>query len=190
MFSALVFGLVIGAVRYQHTTAAEGSSDDMDSEVLSLAWIEKPPYATSPKNDTLDNEVIGMIFEVLLDDCGEGEGIEYQQFKFDSEFTMINFLRQNKVHIALPIFENPDDRRYSEFPFVKVDGYPGTEYITTDDKTKVLSVVMDAVKKSWPLLALTLVLTAIAGVIMWALVSNVVCFLGVSVLFCCIVSLL
>ena len=85
---------------------------------------------------------------------------------------MIEMLRQNKVHLAVPIFE-PINRRYIEFPFLKLVDYPGTDFISTEEETKGLSVVLDAVLKSWPLLAVTLILTAIAGVTVWALVSFV-----------------
>ena len=85
-------------------------------------------------------------------------------------------LSQNKVHLATPVFE-PTNRRYSEFPFLKLVDYPGTDSISTEDETMGLNVVLQAVLKSWPLLAVTLILTAIAGVIVRALVSFVyVCF--------------
>ena len=82
-------------------------------------------------------------------------------------------LKQNKVHIAILIFEQQESRKYSEFIFFKLLDYPGTEYIAlADDENDALDVVFDSVSKSWPLLAvtMTMIFTAIAGIIMWALV--------------------
>ena len=145
---------------------------------LFTAWIERPPYVTSAPNGSLDNDVHGMIrdaiFRYISYDCGIAIKVEYnpKTFRTDSEFGMIEMLRQNKVHLAIPVFE-PRSRRYSEFPFLKLVDYPGTDFITTADETKGLNVVLNAVLRSWPLLAVTLILTAIAGVIVWALVSFV-----------------
>lgn len=145
---------------------------------LFTAWIERPPYVTSAPNRSLDNEVHGMIrdviFRYIVQDCGRAIDIGYKSktFRTESEFGMIEMLRQNKVHLALPVFE-PINPRYEEFPFLKLVDYPGTDFITTEDETTGLNVVLDAVLKSWPLLAVTLILTAIAGVIVWALVGFV-----------------
>ena len=170
------------SIHHRHAAAAEGNSSEDDEEwqekPLFFAWIEKPPYATPPSNGSSDNEAHGMIREALIRhvmaECGWKVEIGYQvsTLKVDSEFGMIELLRQNKVHVALPIFEHPSSRRYSEFPFLKLDDYPGSEYITTEDDTSTLSIVLDAVLKAWPLLAVTMVITAIAGIIMWALVST------------------
>ena len=183
--------IVIGVcVFHLRTTSAIGNEtisgyeerDDDDNEYLPekdlmIAWIEKPPYTTSPTNESLDNELHGMLRDVLLlyvkRECGDyaREPISYnvKTFRADSEFHMIELLRQNKVHVAAPIFE-PTERRYNEFPFFKITDYPGSEYITSGDEANKLNIVLDAVMESWSLLAVTLILTAIAGVIMWALV--------------------
>ena len=182
MFLIVIIPFLNVAIHHRPAAAAEGNSSEDDEEwqekPLIFAWIEKPPYATLPSNGSSDNEAHGMIREALIRhvtvECGWYAGIGYEMttLKVDSEFGMIELLRQNKVHVALPIFEHPSNRRYSEFPFVKLDDYPGSEYITTEDDTSTLSIVLDAVLKAWPLLAVTMVITAIAGIIMWALVSK------------------
>ena len=179
-----VFALGNFLIFYQPSAADSDSSGEGEEEEhheipLVLGWIEKPPYATPPTNGSLDNEVQGMIRDAIspyiLEECRHDDwgNLKYQVAtkKFESEFEMIELLRQNKVHVALPIFENPENRKYIDLPFFKLDDYHGTEFITTEDDTTALTVVMDSVLKSWPLLAVLLVLTAIAGIIMWALVS-------------------
>ena len=183
LLSVVFVGL--GACHFRTTSAESNSStphnkdvDDKDGQKnLTIAWIEKPPYATEPNNGSLDNEAGGIVRDALLRymtwDCGIAAGSHYRirTLRTDSEIGMIELLKQNKVHIAVPIFEQQNNPQYTGFIFFKLDDYPGTEYITvTDDETNALDVVLDAVLKSWPLLAVTLTFTAIAGIIIWALV--------------------
>jgi len=115
-----------------------------------------------------------MIRDVLLPyiDCNQYYFVT--SFEADSEFHMIELLRKNKVHLAGPIFESTN-RRYGEFSFIKITDYPGSEFITGESETNKLNLVLGAVLKSWSLFAVTLILTAIAGIIMWALVSFSLC---------------
>ena len=174
VFSGIVLQLAMATV---YPTAGEGDEEKYTIRHLTIASIEKPPYTTSVSNGSFDNIatsglVRDAIWGYLTKECGRDLRIEYKlnSSKFESEFAMIESLRQNQVHIVAPVFEPGNNRKYSEFPFFKLDDYPGTEYITIEEETNALHVVLEAVKKSWPLFAVTLVLTAIAGVIMWALV--------------------
>jgi len=179
VFYTIIVGLIIGTILY-HPAEAKGNSSkqgELVTKPLIFAWILKPPYATPPKNGSSDSKAHGMIREASLRhiqlECGWHHKIYYEEdtLEFHNELAMIELLRQNKVHITLPIFEHPTNRRYNEFTYLKLDDYPGSEYITAVDETSTLSVVLEAVFKAWPLLAVTIVLTAIAGIIMWALVG-------------------
>ena len=142
---------------------------------LITAWIEKPPYTTSPTNESLDNGAHGMIRDVLLPHIIKCNYVDFFiSFRADSEFHMIELLRKNKVHTAGPIFKSTN-RRYDEFLFIKIADYPGSEFITGESETNKLSLVLNAVLKSWSLFAVTLIPTAIAGIIMWALVCLTLC---------------
>lgn len=168
--------LLICAIDFQPAVAAE---NNVSVKPLIFGWIWKPPYVKPPANGSSDKMVQGMIRDGLeryiMIECGwyaiHKTHYEMDSVQLSSEFEMMELLRQNKVHVAVPIFEHPMSEQYSEFPFFKLDDYPGTEFITTEDDSSALSVVLDAVLKAWPLLAVTMVLTAIAGIIMWALVS-------------------
>ena len=181
---ASVIVIALGTTQFRAILANGNSSTSGDEKEvkenknLFLAWIERPPYTTSPSDESLDNDVHGLIRDALYQsvfyDCSYASGWKYipKTNRVDSEFRMIDLLSQNRVHLAAPVFE-PINRRYITFPFVKLVDYPGTDFITTEDETKGINVVLDAVLKSWPLFVVTLILTAIAGVIMWALVSFV-----------------
>ena len=179
---ALFIGLV--AFKFRVTSAKSSSSesddnDDNEKENLTIAWIYKPPYIRGPDNSSLDNQAHGIVRDVMLKyivkDCSREFGnphYEIKTLKADSESAMIQLLKQNKVHVAIPIFEQQNNQKYSEFIFFKLLDYPGTEYITLadDENNDALDVVFDSVLKSWPLLAVTMIFTAIAGIIIWALV--------------------
>ncbi|XP_066025124.1 uncharacterized protein [Pocillopora verrucosa] len=179
VFSAVFIGAVVA--NFITVSANDNSSTEEDEEEieqylnLTITWIAKPPYVAGTTNGSIDSGPQGLIRDTLLrymtSECGIHQGIEYQveHRQVNSEYEMIALLRQNKVHVAAPIFEPKGDRHYSEFPFFKVVDYPGTDYITTEEGNNKISYVLDAVLKSWPLLAVTLVLTAISGVVMWAL---------------------
>ena len=176
MVLAIIVVLLIGAIHFQPAVAAE---NNISVKPLIFGWIWKPPYVIPPANGSSDKMVQGMIRDGLQRyitiECGwhhiHPTHYEMDSMQLSSEFEMMELLRQNKVHVAVPIFEHPTSQQNSEFPFFKLDDYPGTEFITTEDDSSALSVVLDAVLKAWPLLAVTMVLTAIAGIIMWALVS-------------------
>ena len=195
----LVIVIGLGVIQFRVSSATGNSStpgnddedededeDDLVEKKLTIAWIEKPPYTTSPPNGSLDNEAHGMIRDTILRyiyECGHHPKVNYdvKTLRVDSEFGMIELLRQNKVHAAAPVFELRN-RRYSEFPFVQLVDYPGTDFITTENETNGLAVVLDAVLKSWPLCAVTLILTAIAGIIVWALVGfNCICLMKICI---------
>lgn len=184
-YSALVLTIFIvlltGIIHHQPSVATRSN---FSRRTVISAWIPRAPYVIPPDNESVDNDVQGMIRDALLRyimvECGQLLWPEPKEYLIvtknaGSEIKMLELLRQNKVHIAMPISEHPINRRYKEFPFFKVDDYPGTEYITTDEDYKPLAVVLKAVLKSWPLFAVTLVLTAIAGIILWALVGIFLC---------------
>ena len=167
----ITIALLIGSISYLPSAAAINSSllSLATPKTLKIAWILKPPYTELIANQTSVNEAHGMFRDVLLRffvvECGflHRDPTDYtvDNLKVDSEFEMIELLRQSNVHVVFPIFEHPFHRRFSEFLFLKVDDYPGTEFITTEDHSSALDVVMDAVLKAWPLLAVNIVFSAI-----------------------------
>lgn len=150
-------------------------------KLLRTAWFLKPPYTISTENSSLDQTNRGLIPNVLLRyitvECGYfsrppiAYRVERLGTNFSSESELIDMLKRNVVDIVAPIFEHPDNRKYKEFPFFKLDNYPGTDFLTNDNKPNALGIVLSAILESWPLLAVAMNLTAIAGIIMWALVG-------------------
>lgn len=178
----VVFFLTSTAKNISSTCANNDSQSETGNinqtvTVLTVAWIFDPPYII-PENGILIQDS-GMIRDALLRyitvECGyfQTPPISFQVIGMQSksEFGMIELLRANKADMAAPIFETPGSRQYNEFLFFKLGDYPGTDFITSEDQANPIRVVFKGIMKSWPLLAVALIDMAIAGVIMWALVS-------------------
>ena len=158
--------------------AAENDSSGMIP--LEIAWISKPPYTIppTPYSCKLRGIIMDLMTDMMKEDDDECEEVANSLLinnanETASEFQMIKLMRENEVQIAFPIFGPLSNRQYSDFHFLKIGRYPGSEYITTQNESNAFRTIVDEVLKSWPLLALTLVLAAIAGIIMWALVGIV-----------------
>ena len=188
-----VIVIALGAIQLRTISATGNEStpgnEDGDEEEeeyptikkdLILAFTEKAPYTPLTANGSLEGDSLGLfkdvLFRYIIIDCGIDMDVTYdiESLTVDSEFHSIELLRQNKVHAAGPIFKSKT-QRYDEFSFFKLTDYPGSEFITNEDEANKLSLVFNAVLKSWSLFAVTLILTAIAGVIMWALVWLILC---------------
>lgn len=178
----VVFFLTSTAKNISSTCANNDSQSETGNinqtvTVLTVAWIFDPPYII-PENGILIQDS-GMIRDALLRyitvECGyfQTPPISFQVIGMQakSEFGMIELLRANKADMAAPIFETPGSRQYNEFLFFKLGDYPGTDFITSEDQANPIRVVFKGIMKYWPLLAVALIDMAIAGVIMWALVS-------------------
>ena len=169
VFPVIVIALGAIQLRTASATANESTSGNENGDDehaknpeendLVIAWIENPPYLTSLTNESLEPH--GMLRDVLMRYLSEIECGFYGRIKYgvslvraDSEFHMIELLRQNKVHVAAPIFE-PTNRRYDEFLFFKLNDYPGSEYITREHETDKVELVLCEVLKSWPLFVVT-----------------------------------
>ena len=160
-------------------------SPTLNFQKLIIGWIHKPPYLYAVPNATTPS---GMGEEMVLKFFTRCGARFLQDRQASSEFEMISLLRHNKIHVAAPIFEPTSHRHYSEFYFIQTHDYPGTVYISIENRE---DVVLNAVLSAWPLFGINLVLAAIAGIFVWALVSftsfNILHFkssFNVSVLFC------
>ena len=130
---AIIVVLLIGAIHFQPAVAAE---NNISVKPLIFGWIWKPPYVIPPANGSSDKMVQGMIRDGLQRyitiECGwyhiHPTHYEMDSMQLSSEFEMMELLRQNKVHVAVPIFEHPTSQQNSKFPFFKLDDYPGTEF--------------------------------------------------------------
>ncbi|CAH3119761.1 unnamed protein product [Pocillopora meandrina] len=161
-----------------HPLISLARKDNTTVKFIRVAWISNPPYTYLPSNDSTINEVFhGLIQDTLMRyimvECGVLYAhpviYHFKMFQVHREETLIDMMRKNEVDLACPVLEQQHSRKYGEFLFFKVSDYPGTDFIRDDFETNAFAVVVQSIQKSWPLLAITLNLTAIAGIIMWIL---------------------
>ncbi|RMX60327.1 hypothetical protein pdam_00025014 [Pocillopora damicornis] len=133
--------------------------------IIEAGWIHKPPYLYAVPNAT---KPFGMGLEMVLKFLQSCGATFVESHQASSEFEMINLLRKNKIDVAAPILEPTSHRHYIEFHFIKTSDYPGTVYISIENGE---NVVLNAFLDAWSLVALILILAAIAGIFIWALVS-------------------
>ena len=133
--------------------------------IIEVGWIHKPPYLYAVPNAT---KPFGMGLEMVLKFLQSCGATFVESHQASSEFEMINLLRKNKIDDAAPILEPTSHRHYIEFHFIKTSDYPGTVYISIENGENVM---LNAFLDAWSLVALILILVAIAGIFIWALVS-------------------
>ena len=133
--------------------------------IIEVGWIHKPPYLYAVPNAT---KPFGMGLEMVLKFLQYCGATFVESHQASSEFEMINLLRKNKIDVAAPILEPTSHRHYIEFHFIKTSDYPGTVYISIENGENVM---LNAFWDTWSLVALILILAAIAGIFIWALVS-------------------
>ena len=86
-----------------------------------------------------------------------------------NEKQIFNDIKKNKSHIGFLVMNLAKTKRYSGFRFVYLMPYTMVFLVKTR-KMDPGKILLDAVKNSWPLLVITILMTAVEGQITWALV--------------------
>ena len=75
----------------------------------------------------------------------------------------------------MPVYGKMVHVKFRNMPYFPVVESPGVIYIesTTETTGNAAGAVMGAVLQGWPVLVLTLIMAALSGIVMWALVSDV-----------------
>ena len=74
--------------------------------------------------------------------------------------------------MSLPIYGDMKDVNFQTYPFYPVVESPGVVFIVKkEDSSNAAQAVMEAVFQGWPVLLLTLIMAALSGIVIWALVS-------------------
>lgn len=73
----------------------------------------------------------------------------------------------------MPIYGDMKDVTFQSHPFYPVVESPGVVFIVKkEDSSNAAEAVMEAVFQGWPVLLLTLIMAALSGIVVWALVSK------------------
>ena len=74
--------------------------------------------------------------------------------------------------MSMPIYGDMKDITFQNHPFYPVVESPGVVFIVKkEDSSNAAKAVMEAVFQGWPVLLLTLIMAALSGIVVWALVS-------------------
>lgn len=78
-----------------------------------------------------------------------------------------------KADFAMPV-HGSDDGKYGGYDYVEILKSPAVVFIVNREETKehLRNQVAQAMKDTWPVVVITLLLTGFAGLIIWALVST------------------
>lgn len=75
--------------------------------------------------------------------------------------------------MSMPIYGDMKDVTFQNRPFYPVVESPGVVFIVKkEDSSNAAQAVMEAVFQGWPVLLLTLIMAALSGIVVWALVSK------------------
>lgn len=73
----------------------------------------------------------------------------------------------------MPVYGDMKDVTFQNHQFYPVVESPGVVFIVKkEDSSSAAKAVMEAVFQGWPVLLLTLIMAALSGIVVWALVSN------------------
>lgn len=138
---------------------------------LQIDWWEIPPYIYKDKG-----EVQGIFPKILTElvkhCCGVCVKLSYREIVSNDSEVVKNQIGKNGTLISLPIYGDMKDVTFQNFPFYPVVESPGVVFIVKkEDSSTAAKAVMDAVFQGWPVLVLTLIMAALSGIIVWALVS-------------------
>ena len=80
---------------------------------------------------------------------------------------------KNGSVLSFPVYGEMTSVKFQSHPYFPVIESPGVIYIQKpQDASNAGSAVLEAVFRGWPVLVLTLIMAALSGIIMWALVRS------------------
>ena len=180
---AAFLGTLIRDVISQSGSGCSGNSDEGQAkkcpeEDIHGAVLEFPPYmiTTDERNGTiLDSGIVFDYIDDIFNVCCKGEDarVETEALHLESDYFLTEL---HDADIVFPVDEALEDELTTSgvsYAFYDIVHSPGYVLIGRMDQynRKVRSLVLKSLYDSWPIFVLIFLLTGIAGVLIWALVS-------------------
>ena len=156
----------------------EGQAKKCPEKDIQEAVLEFPPYMILPDEEneaTLDSGIVFDYIQAIFKDCCKGDDVhvETEALDLESDYFMTGL---RDADIVFPVDEALEDNLTTSgisYAFYDVVHSPGYVLIGRMDQynRKVKSLVLKSLYDSWPIFVLIFLLTGIAGVLIWALVS-------------------
>ncbi|XP_022782916.1 uncharacterized protein LOC111323754 [Stylophora pistillata] len=173
-------------------TTTEGSTRGDRPDVF-VSWLNRPPYIYNNKetNDSLkddgsqgsekmekrsapETKLKGIVYEVVnkaLKIClGVDCHVNYSTNTTEDLQQLNQVIAQKTADIALPVQSNVENK-YGGHEYVQVMKSPGFVFIVNKQQMQDQSrdLVVRAMKDTWPVVVITLLMTCSAGLLIWAL---------------------
>ncbi|XP_068712180.1 uncharacterized protein [Montipora foliosa] len=152
---------------------------------LNASWMLMPPFVTrnssdhhASKSNTTVNQIDGIlpyILKLALNICCAVHEkneivVSYQHHPVHDKSELHKAIMEDKVHLIYPV-QSDDDKKYKKhLPYLKRFDSPGIVLIRSRDSiSRGIQNWSAAVRSCWPIAVLTLLLSILAGICVWAL---------------------
>ena len=121
--------------------------------------------------------VKGIFYEIInigLQICGAiSQGGANFKTKVQNLKQLDQSIVKKEADFAMPVYGS-DDGKYGGYNYVEILKSPGVVFIVNKEETKeqLRKQVVQAMKDTWPVIVITLLLTGFAGLVIWGLVST------------------
>ena len=162
---------------------------------LKASWMLMPPFVTWNPNssdrqtsksntvtpvDQIDGilpYVLNLTFNMCCAALEQKETVvSYQHHPVHDKSELHKAIMKDDVHLIFPV-QSDDDKEYKKYlPYLKLFESPGIVLIRRQDSiSRGIQDWSAAVRSCWPIVVLTLFLSIVAGIYVWALVRDHVC---------------
>lgn len=157
-------------------------------EKLHASWLLRPPFVMMPNRSGSRNgsdvQISGILHEVLdlsLRKCcailnaGNKTAIKYKFQAVTNRSMLHKDILGEEADLILPVQSDDKDKYISYLPYLKIMESPGIVLIQRPDSKYRGSkniLLWNAISSCWPIVVLTLLLSLIAGMCVWAMVSD------------------
>ena len=164
------------------------------SRVIRITWLKFAPFIFQPKNNStkteteLNGKVTGVFYSIIgraVHFCCKHFGSSGTRLQYTHKAENINTLHANffydKASVGMPVYieNNRSDQTYGgRLAFIEVLESPGLVVIGNKDDVKQnhLKVLWKTIFNQWPIVLISVLLCAISGICVWALVSIIALF--------------
>ena len=155
---------------------------------LNASWLLRPPFTTNSGENA--SEVRGMfhyVFDLALNKCcailhaGNKTRINFKTQALNRSQLHDLILNHERVHLILPVQSDEDKTYKMILPFIKILDSPGVVLIQRSNLTRHSSWMMSnteirnaisVITSCLPIIALTILLSFVAGIFVWMMVST------------------
>ena len=147
---------------------------------LNASWLLRPPFTTNSGENA--REVKGMfhyVFDLALNKCcaklnaGTKTRINFKTQALNRS-QLHSLLLNDSVHLILPVQSDEDKIYKKTLPFIKILDSPGVVLIQRSNSSWMMRdrEIWNAISSSLPIVALTILLSFVAGIFVWMMVST------------------